>query len=196
MGGPVSGWAEPNSDVVVFLDDTQIATLVSNSTGGFSGLPENPVPFQNREYVFRVESADLNGNNLGANTYILNTFVGRNVKRSNEGRDTATNALQLTGGASQTFRFIAQPGDVEVSLYAKLTGNVTPSFLVAGENISSEALEASGSPDSAGWRLYSAVVTVPDDGSSSILSLNVSTPLQTPADAIVLVDEVAIAEIE
>lgn len=195
-GGPLSGTAEPNSEVVVYLDDVRIATLLSGSSGAFSGPAENPVPFENREYVFRVESSDLDGNALGANTYILNTFVGRNVERSSEGRDTATSALQLTGGASQTFRFIARPGDVEVSLYAKLIGNVTPSFVVAGQNIAGKGLDSSGGPDAAGWRLYSAVVTVPYDSSSSVLTLSVSTPLDTPADAIVLVDEVAIAELE
>ena len=195
-GGPLSGMAEPDSEVAVYLDDVRIATLLSNSTGAFSGPSENPVPFENREYVFRAESSDLDGNALGSNTYILNTFVGRNVERSSEGRDTATSALQLTGGASQTFRFIARPGDIEVLLYAKLIGNVTPSFVVAGKNIPGKGLDSSGGPDASGWRLYSAVVTVPDDDSSSVLTLSVSTPLDTPADAIVLVDEVAIAEIE
>ena len=98
------------------------------------------------------------------------------------------------GGASQTFRFIANSGIVEVSLYAKLTGNVTPAFVVFGKFVPGQALDAVGQPDAAGWRRYATALTVPDLEGSSTLTLSVSTPLATPVDATVLVDEIAISE--
>ena len=192
-GGPVSGNTEPYAQVVVKLDDVAIASFSADVGGRFSGPPNAPIPMVNREYVFGVEAADTSGNSLGQNTYILNTFVARNVARSSEGRDSGQNALVLVGGASQTFRFIANPGDVEISLYAKLTGNVTPAFVVFGGSVESQALTAVGAPDAAGWVRYSALVSV-TTGESTTLTLSVSTPLATPVDATVLVDEITIAE--
>ncbi|MDE0830933.1 MAG: IPT/TIG domain-containing protein, partial [Vicinamibacterales bacterium] len=192
-GGPVSGNTEPYAQVVVKLDDVAIASFSADVGGRFSGPPNAPIPMVNREYVFGVEAADTSGNSLGQNTYILNTFVSRNVARSSDGRDSGQNALVLVGGASQTFRFIANPGDVEISLYAKLTGNVTPAFVVFGGSVASQALTAVGAPDAAGWVRYSALVSV-TTGESTTLTLSVSTPLATPVDATVLVDEITIAE--
>ena len=193
-GGSYIGTAEPYAYVKIYKDGEAVASVNADSQGSFAVTPSEFTQVKDQEFVFAAESYDSSGNVAGHNTYVVNTRVGRNTGRSTAGRGDSENALELVGGASQTFRLVVNPGAVRVELYARLTGNVTPTFVVYGEAVPDALLTPDGGPDAAGWRKYTTTVVVPAGGGSTILTLAVSTPLETPVDAVVLIDDVSAVE--